>query len=59
MYKFNPHDINNPFLTRPGEQIVDLDRYVDVLKENNIPFSVYTIIIIYKIAKIGYNQIVK
>mgnify|MGYP005917847313 CR=1 FL=1 len=39
MYKFNPHDINNPFLTRPGEQIVDLDRYVDVLKENNIPFS--------------------
>ena len=46
MYKFNPHDINNPFLTRPGEQIVDLDRYVDVLKENNIPFSVYTIIII-------------
>ena len=59
MYKFNPHDINNPFLTRPGEHIVDLDRYVDVLKENNIPFSVYTIIIIYKIAKIGYNQIVK
>ena len=59
MYKFNPHDINNPFLTWPGEQIVDLDRYVDVLKENNIPFSVYTIIIIYKIAKIGYNQIVK
>ena len=59
MYKFNPHDINNPFLIRPGEQIVDLDRYVDVLKENNIPFSVYTIIIIYKIAKIGYNQIVK
>ena len=39
MYRFNPHDINNPFLTRPGEQIIDLDRYVEVLKENNIPFS--------------------
>lgn len=39
MYKFNPHDINNPFLTRPGEQIVDLDRYVEILKKNNIPFS--------------------
>ncbi|XZH90620.1 hypothetical protein ACSXEW_15870 (plasmid) [Clostridium perfringens] len=39
MYKWKPHDINNPFLTRPGEQIVDLDRYVEILKKNNIPFS--------------------
>lgn len=38
MYKWKPHDINNPFLTRPGEQIVDLDRYVEILKKNNIPF---------------------
>lgn len=33
MYKWKPHDINNPFLTRPGEQIVDLDRYVEILKK--------------------------
>lgn len=32
-------DINNPFKTREGETIVDLDRYVEVLKENNIPFT--------------------
>ena len=29
-------DINNPFIMRPGETIVDLDKYVEVLKENNI-----------------------
>lgn len=39
MYKWKPHDINNPFKTRQGEKIVDLDKYVEVLKENNIPFS--------------------
>ena len=33
------HNINNPLKTRQGEKIVDLDRYVEVLKENNIPFS--------------------
>ena len=33
MYKWKPHDINTPFLTRPGEQIVDLDRYVEILKK--------------------------
>ncbi|MEN8078955.1 hypothetical protein ABFP60_18485 [Clostridioides difficile] len=32
-------DIDNPFKTREGETIVDLDRYVEVLKENNIPFT--------------------
>ena len=32
-------DINNPFIMRPGETIVDLDKYVEVLKENNIPFT--------------------
>ena len=30
-------DIDNPFKTREGETIVNLDRYVEVLKENNIP----------------------
>ena len=39
MYKWKPHDINNPFKTRQGEKIINLDRYVEVLKENNIPFS--------------------
>lgn len=39
MYRWQPHDINNPFITRPGEQIVDLDKYVELLKENNISFS--------------------
>lgn len=39
MYKWEPHNINNPFLTRAGEKIINLDRYVEVLKKNNIPFS--------------------
>lgn len=37
MYKC--HDKDNPFIMRKGETIVDLDRYVEVLKENNIPFT--------------------
>ena len=37
MYKC--YDINNHFKTRKGETIVDLYRYVEVLKENNIPFT--------------------
>lgn len=39
MINFKLKDINNPFKTREGETIVDLDRYVEVLKENNIPFT--------------------
>lgn len=39
MYKWKPNDINNPFKTRQGVKIVDLDRYVEVLKENNITFT--------------------
>lgn len=39
MLDFKLKDINNPFKTREGETIVDLDRYVEVLKENNIPFT--------------------
>lgn len=34
MYKRNDKD--NPFIMRKGETIVDLDRYVESLKENNI-----------------------
>lgn len=32
-------NINNPFIMRQCEKIVDLDRYVEVLKENNISFT--------------------
>lgn len=32
-------DMDNPFKTREGETIVNLDRYVEVLKQNNIPFT--------------------
>ena len=39
MLTFKLKDINNPFEMRQGETIVDLDRYVEVLKENNIPFT--------------------
>lgn len=39
MYKWKPHDINDPFKTRPGEKIANLDKYVDLLKKNNISFS--------------------
>jgi len=37
MYKC--YEIDNPFKMRKGETLVDLDRYVEVLKENNIPFT--------------------
>lgn len=39
MHKLKLKNINNPFEMRPGEKIVDLDRYVEVLKENNIPYT--------------------
>ncbi|MEN8076598.1 hypothetical protein ABFP60_06500 [Clostridioides difficile] len=39
MLDFKLKDIENPFEMRQGETIVDLDRYVKVLKENNIPFT--------------------
>ena len=39
MLDFKLKDINNPFQTRQSETIVDLDRYVQALKENNISFT--------------------
>lgn len=33
------YEIDNPFKMRKGETIVDLDKYVQSLKENNIPFT--------------------
>lgn len=37
MYKC--HDKNNPFIMRKGERIIDLDKFVEMLKKNNIPFT--------------------
>ncbi|SCJ51470.1 Uncharacterised protein [uncultured Clostridium sp.] len=39
MFDLKLPDINNPFITRPGERIVDLDKYVEVLKRNNIAYT--------------------
>lgn len=39
MLNFKLKDINNPFKTRQGETIVDLDKYIEVLKENKISFT--------------------
>lgn len=32
-------DINNPFKTRKGEMIIDLDKYSEMLKENGVSFT--------------------
>lgn len=37
MYKC--YGIDNPFKMRKGETIVDLDKFVEDLKRNNIPFT--------------------
>ncbi|WP_298042461.1 hypothetical protein [uncultured Clostridium sp.] len=37
MYKC--HDKNNPFITRKGERITNLDKFAEMLKQNNIPFT--------------------
>lgn len=37
MYKC--YDIDNPFKMRKGETIVDLNKFVESLKENNISFT--------------------
>lgn len=39
MYKWEPSNINDPFQTREGETISNLEKYVELLKKNNIPFS--------------------
>lgn len=39
MLNFKLKDINNPFEMRKGETIVDLDKFVEDLKRNNIPFT--------------------
>ena len=37
MYKC--YNLDNPFEMRKGETIVDLDKFVEDLKRNNIPFT--------------------
>lgn len=39
MLNFKLKDINNPFEMRKGETIVDLDKFVEDLKRNNISFT--------------------
>lgn len=39
MLDFKLKDINNPFEMRKGETIIDLDKYIEVLKENKISFT--------------------
>ncbi|WP_195949546.1 hypothetical protein [Clostridium saudiense] len=39
MLDFKLKDINNPFKMRKVATIVNLDKYVEALKENNIPFT--------------------
>ena len=39
MYEWKPKDLNNPFKMRKGERVVDLEKYVGLLKKNNIPFT--------------------
>lgn len=37
MYKY--YESDNPFKMRKGETIVDLNKFAEDLKENNIPFT--------------------
>lgn len=39
MYKLKLHDLNDSFKMRKGERIIDLDKYVKLLKKNNILFT--------------------
>ena len=39
MHKLKLKNINNPFEMRQGEKIVDLDKYVEMLKRNNISYT--------------------
>ena len=39
MYKWKLHDINDPFKMRPGEKLADLNKYVEMLKRNNISYT--------------------
>lgn len=39
MYNLKLKDLSNPFKMRNGETIVDIEKYVDMLKQNNIMFT--------------------
>lgn len=39
MYYLKLKDLRNPFKMRKGETIIDIEKYVDMLKQNNIIFT--------------------
>lgn len=39
MYEWKTKDLNDHFEMRKGERIVDLEKYVGLLKKNNISFT--------------------
>lgn len=39
MYKWQPKDLKDPFKVREGEKIIDIEKYTNLLKEYNIPFT--------------------
>lgn len=39
MYNLKLRDLRNPFKMRNGETIIDIEKYVDILKQNKIIFT--------------------
>lgn len=39
MYDLKLKDLRNPFKMRKGETIVDIEKYIHMLKQNNIIFT--------------------
>lgn len=39
MYNWKAKDLGNPFKMREGEVIVDIEKYVEMLKRHNIVFT--------------------
>ena len=39
MYNLKLKELGNPFKMREGEKIIDIEKYVEMLKEHNITFT--------------------
>lgn len=39
MYDLKVKDLRNPFKMRKGETIVEIEKYIHILKQNNIIFT--------------------
>lgn len=39
MYNYKIKELSNPFKMRKGETIVDIEKYVEMLKQHNIIFT--------------------